>query len=811
MNPVPTCAHCGLHMSAAERIAARIGELELDFCCRGCQGAYALLKEAGLEDFYRRREGEAGLPVGAYENAYGEEYLQSFVRESQGEAQLLFVVDGIRCAACVWVVEKFLGRCEGIREARLNYGTHRAQVRFDPTRISAARIFAAVTRLGYLPRPLNESRDQQRAERERRSLLIRFGTALFLSMQLMGYSLALYAGYFQGMDAQAKQLFHYFAAAVSTPVVFYSGAPFLRSGWRSLRNGAPGMDLLIALGVLAAYGKSLYATFAGGEVYFDTAVMIVTLILAGRLFEGAARRRAAAGIDLLLRLAPQTARRLRGADRAEVPVGQLRVGDLLEVRPGERFAVDGELVEGETEVDEAAVNGEPLPAWRRPGDRVAAGTLNLSALVRVRASAAAADSFIARVARLVEEAQLRRAPIQSLADRICAWFVPAVVLIALGTWLFWQWRATPEVSPLLSAIAVLVIACPCALGLATPTAVLVATGAAARRGILFRGGDVLEEAGRLTLAAFDKTGTLTLGRPQVVAIHPVVGDENALLALAARAEAGSTHPLAQAVVTEARRRGLDTRPAQGVRTLPGRGLEAALEHGLLRLGSRAYLRETGIDVPENDAADGATQIHVALDDDYRGLILLQDQTRPEAAACLKRLEERGLGCVLLTGDSPAAARRLADSVPLAQAHGSLSPADKADWINAARARGERVLMVGDGINDAPALAAAQVGCALAGGTDIALESSDLVLTRPDLGRLVEALELARRTLGIIRQNLFWAFAYNLLALPLAAAGQLAPIHAAAAMALSSVCVVGNSLRLSRLPSPLRNQELTKPC
>ncbi|WP_305042670.1 heavy metal translocating P-type ATPase [Geoalkalibacter sp.] len=801
MNTALTCAHCGLTMSAAERIAARIGDLDLDFCCRGCQGAYILLKEAGLEDFYRRREGESGLPEGAYENAYGEAYLQSFVRQVEGEARLTFVVDGIRCAACVWVVEKFLGRCAGVREARLNYGTHRAQVRFDPARISAAQIFAAVTRIGYLPRPLGEDQGERRAEQERRSLLIRFGTALFLSMQLMGYSLALYAGYFQGMDAQAKQLFHYFAAAVSTPVVFYSGAPFLQSGWRSLRNGAPGMDLLIALGVLAAYGKSLYATFAGGEVYFDTAVMIVTLILAGRLFEGAARRRAAAGIDLLLRLAPQTARRLRGAAPEDVAVGQLVAGDLLEVRPGERFAVDGELVGGETEVDEAAVNGEPLPVWRRPGDRVAAGTLNLSALVRVRATAAAADSFIARVARLVEEAQLRRAPIQSLADRICAWFVPAVILIALGTWLFWQWRASGEVSPLLSAIAVLVIACPCALGLATPTAVLVATGAAARRGILFRGGDVLEAAGRLTLAAFDKTGTLTLGRPRVVALHPALGSADELLALAARAESGSTHPLAQAVVAEARRRGLDAHPAQEVRTLPGRGLEAPLDQGLLRLGSRAYLRDAGISVPETRAHQGATEIHVALDGVYRGLILLEDQPRSEAAACLKRLAEQGLGAVLLTGDTPDAARRLAEALPLTQAHGGLSPAGKAAWIDAARAQGQRVLMVGDGINDAPALAAAQVGCAMAGGTDIALESSDLVLTCPDLGRLVEALELARRALRIIRQNLFWAFAYNLLALPLAALGQLAPIHAAAAMALSSVCVVGNSLRLSRLPAP----------
>ncbi|KIH76321.1 hypothetical protein GFER_12005 [Geoalkalibacter ferrihydriticus DSM 17813] len=790
------CAHCGLSITATERVRGRIAGIDQDFCCQGCRGAFLILTDAGLDDFYRRREGEIGLPAGAYENAYGEDYLANFVRPDPDGAQLCFIVDGIRCAACVWVLEKLLGRCDGVLEARLNYGNHRARVKFDPTRTSAARIFSAVARIGYLPRPLSVDQGEERAERERRALLIRFGTALFLSMQLMGYSLALYAGYFQGMDAQAKQIFHYFSAAVATPVVFYSGAPFLQGGWRNLRNGVPGMDLLIAMGVLAAYGTSLYATFAGGEVYFDTAAMIVTLILAGRLFEGAARRRAAAGIDLLLRLAPQTARRLLGEQREEISASQVRCGDLLEVRPGERFAVDAQVVGGETEVDEAPVTGEPLPVWRRPGDQVAAGTLNLSALVRVRATATAANSFIARVAQLVEEAQMRRAPIQRLVDRICALFVPAVMVLALATFLFWSWRAT-EISPLLAAVAVLVIACPCALGLATPMAVLVATGAAARRGILFRGGDILEMTGRLTLVAFDKTGTLTLGRPRLTDVYPAHGSVDELLALAAQAECGSSHPLAQALVAEARRRRLDFTPAQNVRTLPGRGLEATTPQGSLRVGSEAFLRQAGIDIPPSTALEGATQVHVALDADYQGVILLEDALRPEAAACLQQLHTLGLSQALLTGDSPQAAQRLAAKLPLSSVHGGLSPADKAAWITAARAERERVLMVGDGINDAPALAAAQVGCAMVGGTDIALENSDLVLTRPDLGRLVEALLLARRARILIRQNLLWAFAYNLLALPLAAAGQLAPVHAAAAMALSSICVVGNSLRLGR--------------
>ncbi|MDO3377505.1 heavy metal translocating P-type ATPase [Geoalkalibacter halelectricus] len=789
-----SCTHCGLILTPAERIDARIGGVEHSFCCQGCRGAFEILTAAGLDDFYRRREDAVGLPTGAYENAYSAEYLANFTHADAKGAHLSFLVDGVRCAACVWLVEKMLERCAGVLQARLNYGNHRARVTFDPQQIDAAGIFAAVTRIGYLPRPMNIDEEQCRAEGERRSLLIRFGTALFLSMQLMGYSLALYAGYFQGMDAQAKQILHYFSAAVATPVVFYSGAPFLRGAGRSLRNGAPGMDLLIALGVLAAYGTSLHATFAGGEVYFDTAAMIVTLILAGRLFEGAARRRAATGIDLLLRLAPETARRLNGAHFEEVSAARIARGEVLEVRPGERFAVDAEVIEGETEVDEAAVSGEPLPVWRSPGARVAAGTLNLSARVRVRALTTAADSFIARVTRLVEEAQTRRAPIQLLVDRICALFVPAVMVLALGTFVFWSWHAA-ETSPLPAAVAVLVIACPCALGLATPMAVLVATGVGARHGILFRGGDILESSARLDLIAYDKTGTLTQGRPRVVAVHPATGSEDELLSLAAQAESGSNHPLAQAVVAEARRRALAFHPATAVRTLPGRGLEAETSAGCLRIGNEAFLQAAGVVLPEPATTGAATAVHIALEEQYQGVILLEDALRPEAAACLEQLKVMGFSQVLLTGDTPAAARRLAAILPLADAHGSLSPADKAAWITSARQSGRRVLMVGDGINDAPALTAAEVGCAMVGGTDIALESSDLVLTRPDLRHLIKALKLARRARTLIRQNLFWAFAYNLAALPLAATGQLTPVHAAAAMALSSVCVVANSLRL----------------
>jgi Cu2+-exporting ATPase len=793
------CAHCGLAIAPADLVLDTVAGLPRRFCCQGCRGAYRIITGAGLGGFYSKRDWSApGTPEGAFTSAYDDAFLARFVRQSETGAEISFLLDGIRCASCIWLIERILGRLDGVAEARANYGTHRVRVRFDPQRLTAAELFVAVSRIGYLPRPYTAAEAQLHAEQERRSLLLRFGTAFFLSMQLMGYSFARYAGYFQGIAADVRNLMQILAAVVTTPVVFYSGWPFLRGGLRSLGHLLPSMDLLIAAGVLAAYGASLYALVAGGEVYFDTAAMIVTLILAGRLFENAARRRAAAGVDRLLRLAPDTARRLEGEVVVEVEANRLSPGDHILVRPGERFPVDGLLLAGETEVDEAAVSGEPLPVCRRPGAPVTSGTLNLSAAVTVRVTAAAADSFIARIARLVEAAQARRAPVQRLADRVVAVFVPAVALIAAATYAWWTLFPAAGTSPLLAAVAVLVIACPCALGLATPTAVLVATGAAAARGILFRGGDVLEATGRLDLAAFDKTGTLTCGRPRVTAIRPAAGSEADLLRLAALAEGGAKHPLAQAILAEAGRRGIAAGRGEGVRCLPGRGLECDTPAGSLRVGSRAFLQQSGIELPPADAGQEQTEVHVALGPDYRGVLLLADQLRPEAAETVARLARLGIRSALLTGDSSAAGVRIGRELAMAEVHSGMTPEQKTAWVDAAIGRGERVLMVGDGINDAPALSAATVGCAMAGGTDIALETSDLVFTRPDLGHLTLALILARRTLRIIRQNLFWAFAYNVLAIPLAVAGQLTPIHAAAAMALSSVCVVGNSLRLAKI-------------
>ncbi len=800
MSPADLCIHCKLPIPPADLVVDEIDGKELRFCCHGCQGVYRIITGAGLNNFYQRRNWqEQGVPSGVFETEFDEGLLAGHVKtHSETSAEISLLVEGIRCASCVWLLEKLLVKESGVDAIHVNYGTHRAQIRFNPKITSPAKIFVSISRLGYLPHPFTAGAAQEAAAREQRSLLIRFGTAAFLSMQLMGFSFALYGGYFHGIDPGVRQMIQYFAAAVTTPVVFYSGWPFLAGACRSLKNQAPSMDLLITLGVLTAYSYSIYALIVGGEVYFDTAAMIITLILLGRLFEGSARNRSISGIDKLLRLAPESANQIDGEAIHAVASTSLTPGDLILVRPGERIPVDCRIQDGESELDESTITGEPLPVLRQQGESVSAGSLNLSTSLKLTVERVAADSFIARMARMVEEAQNRKAPIQSMADRVATIFVPFVTLVAVGTWLFWFFSSVPHTEALLNAVSVLIVACPCALGLATPTAVLVASGNAATRGILFRGGDILEMAGRVNLVAFDKTGTLTLGKPTVEQIIPAPGhSEEEVLQLTSLAESGSNHPIALGIMARAKEAGILPEFAESVETVPGRGLRTIGKHREILVGSRIFLTENNVNIPAVESG-ALTEVYVSYNGYWRGVLLIHDPLRDESIQAVTDLQHFGLQTVLLTGDHNSSAAQVGEKLHITDYHASLSPADKAMWIVKQQKSGHKIIMIGDGINDAPALSSADVGCAMAGGTDIALETSDLVLTTANLGRLYEAIFIARKSLQVIKQNLFWAFAYNLITIPLAASGKLAPVWAAVAMASSSILVVSNSLRLGRL-------------
>lgn len=799
MSTFPSCIHCGAPvLPAGEESLDNDGETLL-FCCKGCLGAYLLITGAGLGAYYERRTAVEPMSLqGRTPASWDEADLAAHVTKEQGGAAIDLLIDGIRCAACVWLNERLLEQMEGVLSARVNYATARAKVVFDPGRTTPLRIFQRLAAAGYLPRLYTLSTLDQMRDRERHDLLIRFGTAFFLSMQLMAYSFALYAGYFQGMSPGMKLLMQLFSLAVTTPVVFFSGWPFLVGAWRGLVNRSPGMDLLIAAGALSSYAYSMYATVTDGEGYYETAAMIVTLILGGRLLENAARRRAASGIEGLLQLAPVHALLLRDGSYQRLATDQLSPGDLVMVPQGNRFPVDGIIAEGEAEVDESPATGEPLPVLRKQGEPILAGSVNQGQGVLLQVTRKAGDSFIARIARLVEEAQSRKAPIQAMADRVAALFVPAVLMLAAATLALRLAIGDPFADALMTALAVVVIACPCALGLATPTAVLAGSGAAAAQGIIFRGGDVMENLAGVTVALLDKTGTITEGNPQVLsveAVPPVSRDE--VLALAASLESAVIHPAAAAIRRHGEAAGfLHVAPSEVV-TVPGKGVRGIVDGMSLVLGNAEWLSESGIQVEHQfqPVGHGQTDIYLAIDGSCAGRFVLSDRLRPEAALTVSAFAGRGIGMILVSGDRQGTTSALGAEAGIGHCLGSLLPEDKLRLVEELQGKGERVLMVGDGINDAAAISAANVGCALAGGTDIAIETSDLVLARPDLLRLATAHSLSVRTMHIIRQNLGWAFIYNLIGIPLAMAGLLTPIYAAAAMSVSSLCVVLNSLRL----------------
>ena len=795
------CAHCLLEVTEASATRETIDGVEAAFCCPGCRAIHGLLRSEGLTGFYARRHGwtpgppeTARVPLDAFDGA---------VRASGRQAEADLVLSGIRCASCVWLIERYLGGRPGILSARVNFVTGRARVSWDPSETGIADVVLAIRALGYTPFPPDSLPAGDALRRETSDLLLRFGTAAFLSMQVMLFTAGLYAGYFQGIEARYANLFRGLCFLLSTPVIFYSGAPFFRGALRGARHGAFGMDALVFLGAFSAYGYSTASLVLGGDIYFDTATMILTLILLGRYIEAGARARAAEGISRLVRLAPVTARKsVPGGGTADVPVASLAAGDLVEVVPGERMPVDGTVVEGASEADEALLSGESAPVPKTAGDPVVAGAMNGTGRLLVRVARTGADTVLSRIVQAVEEAQARKAPIQRLADRVVRGFVPSIVLVAAGTILFRLHGGIPPHAALMAGISVLVIACPCALGLATPLAVLVGTTSAQARGILVRGGDVLEQAARVRCVLFDKTGTLTLGRPRLTDVVGIgIGREDTLR-IAASLESSSEHAIGRAITEAypASRR----LPVRRFRAHPGEGIEGEIGGVRYLLGRPELLGRFGVAVDGEAsrayaALSAARRTAVLLSDGTRPLAILatEDALRPEAAEAVSRLRTSGIAVAMVTGDDPGVAARVAGEAGIVDIRPRVTPEGKREEVRRARERSGPVLVVGDGVNDAPALAEADVGVAMGRGTGLAIHTAGATLMTEDLLRIPAFLALSRATMRVIRQNLFWAFSYNLAAIPLAVAGRLHPIAAAAFMAGSSLLVVGNSLRLRK--------------
>jgi Cu+-exporting ATPase len=713
-------------------------------------------------------------------------------------------ITGMTCANCVQNVERALRKVEGVLRADVNLATEKATVEYVPSVVGLDALRRAVEEAGYsviLVEDEEEAEDVEARAREeeiahQRHLLIVgliFTVPTFLLS--MGTDLGLLPDF---------ALRKYILLGLATPVQFYVGWQFYRGAWKSVKQLSAGMDTLIAMGSSAAYFYSLAATFViGGHVYYETAAMIITLIILGKYLEARAKGRTSEALKRLMGLRAKTARVIRDNQEMDVPVQEVEVGDLIVVRPGEKIPVDGVVVEGRSTVDESMITGESLPVGKETGDEVIGATINKTGSFQFQATKVGKDTVLAQIVRLVEQAQGSKAPVQRLADKVAGVFVPAVISVALLTFLAWFFVGGAGLErSLINMVAVLVIACPCALGLATPTAVMVGTGKGAERGILIKSGESLERAGTLDTVVLDKTGTITEGQPQVT---DVVANgslsEAEVLRLAASAEKGSEHPLGEAIVEAAESQGLSLDKARDFDAVAGQGIVASLDGKRVLLGNRALMKNHGVDLGSVEDEVGRLQVEgkstvvLALDGQVEGVIAVADTVKEGSKEAVDRLHEMGLQVVMISGDNKRTAQAIADEVGIDRVLAEVLPEDKAQEVKKLQDVGHVVAMVGDGINDAPALAQADIGMAIGTGTDVAMEVGDIVLMRGDLRSVPQAIQLSRKTMGTIKGNLFWAFAYNTAGIPIAALGILLPWMAAAAMAFSSIFVVSNSLRL----------------
>ncbi|MFN3749829.1 MAG: heavy metal translocating P-type ATPase [Thiobacillus sp.] len=800
------CFHCGLPIPDGARYPVQFEGETKAACCRGCQAVAQTIIDSGQGAYYHHRtalpatprEAEAELAqLGLYDLP---EIQESFVRvEAENVREAALILENIVCAACIWLNERHIAALPGVLSVDINYATRRARVRWDASRIQLSAILKAVSDIGYIAHPFDPGRSDDIHRRERNTAIKRLAIAGLGMMQVMMYALPTYTA--TDMTDDIRLMMRWASLILTIPVVFYSAWPFFIGAWRDLARRMLGMDVPVALGIGTAFVASVYSTFSGhGEVYYDSVTMFVFLLLTGRFLEMNARRRAGAAVEELVKLIPAATTRLPhwpARDEEQVPVARLAVGDHVLVRPGETLPADGTVVDGESAVSEALLTGESLPVSKTVGTKVVGGSLNQSSPLVVRVDRVGADTRLASIVRLLDRAQSEKPRIGQLADRAAAWFVGLLLVTTFFIGL--AWYHIDDSRALWIVVSVLVVTCPCALGLATPAALTTGTGRLTRLGLLTTRGHALETLARATDLVFDKTGTLTLGRLSVRRVVPLNGrSEDEIRVLAASLEAGSEHPIARAI-REAAGSG---RAASDIRNTPGRGVEGVIDGRAYRLGTPGFA--AGGDTPPAppQADDGG---HVEGHESWVALaengaliawIALADTLRPDAAAALDALRKQGLRLHLLSGDAAPAVEAVARQLGIADWHAGALPEDKLAYVKTLQDEGRIVAMVGDGINDAPVLAGAQVSIAMGEGADVAQAAADMVMLGSRLGTLAEGIALARKTQRIIRQNLAWALGYNLIAIPAAALGHVTPWLAGIGMSASSLLVVLNALRLS---------------
>jgi P-type Cu+ transporter len=728
--------------------------------------------------------------------------------------QTTLQITGMTCAACANRIEIGLSKLPGVAKVTVNFALETAHVEYSPSEASPQDMIKKVEQLGYQAKEKVDGKGQgdHRAQ-EIRSQKIKFIISAILSLPLL-WAMVAHFSWTSFIWAPEPFMNPWFQLVLATPVQFWIGKPFYTGSYKALRNGSANMDVLVALGTSAAYFYSIYMTLEwakeGGhhvpELYYETSSILITLIILGKLFEALAKGRTSEAIKTLMGLQAKTALIVRDGQEISVPVDEVIVGDLVVVKPGEKIPVDGVVTEGSSSVDESMLTGESIPVEKKPGEQVIGATINKNGLLRVKATKVGKETALAQIIKVVEEAQGSKAPIQRVADRISGIFVPIVVGIAVLTFVLWYFVITPGdfAESLEKAIAVLVIACPCALGLATPTSIMAGSGRAAEAGILFKGGEHLESTHRINAIILDKTGTVTKGKPELTDVMAEGWDQTEFLRLVGAAEKGSEHPLAEAIVKGIMEKGISLPETETFEAIPGYGIRAVVDGYELLVGTRKLLSSRqvsyihAIPVMETLEGNGKTAMLVAIDGSYAGMVAVADTIKETSIEAVSRLKQLGIQVIMITGDNQRTANAIAAEVGIEHVLAEVLPEGKAEEVKKLQAQGKKVAMVGDGINDAPALATADIGMAIGTGTDVAMEAADVTLMRGDLNSIPDAIYMSRKTMSNIKQNLFWALAYNTLGIPIAAAGFLAPWLAGAAMAFSSVSVVLNALRLQRV-------------
>jgi len=811
-----TCFHCGQPNPATSSWRAVCDGGERRFCCAGCLAVAQTIRAAGLDQFYRRRDASSGRPPEiagddeAARHADAAEAAGLVVHLDGDLRETALLLEGIRCAACVWLIEAYLRRQPGVLAVNVNFATRRARLQWNTRQTQLSALLRAVGAIGYRAYPYDPARREALARREGRALLARTALALLAAMQVMMFAAPGYLSA-DGVEPEYQRLLEWASLALTLPVVLYSAAPFLLGALRELRLRRLGMDVPVALGITGAFVASAWATMTGnGAVYYDSVTMFVALLLVARWVELRARQRAGEAIEAIAHDLPETAERLTDhpqTTRAEtVAANRLRCGDWIRIAAGAPIPADGDVVEGRSHVEEAVLTGESWPQAKAPGNTVLAGSINRESPLIVRVTASGAATTLAALGRLVERAASERPRVARLADRVAAWFVAALLAIGAATAFAW-WQLEPA-RALAVTFAVLVVSCPCALSLATPAALAAAAGALGRRGVLAVRGEALETLSRVTHAVFDKTGTLTTGRVHLVRVEPLTGhDRSACVAIAAALEQGAEHPIARALRAAAMAR-VD---ARDIVVTPGSGVEGTIAGRRLRLGRPKWVAELhGHSLPAVNIAPNATPVALGDASGWLALFSFGDTLRPGARSLVAKLRGMGIAVSLLSGDRIATVCHVAQAVGIGEYCGDARPEDKRALIAELQNEGAIVAMIGDGINDAPSLAQANVSLALGSAATLTQWTADVVVLGDDLPRIAEAIAHGRLTFRVIRQNLAWAFAYNLVAIPLAATGHLSPLAAALGMSVSSLLVVANALRLLRAGRRLDMAAMTIP-